>query len=220
MTEELTPNGPPDEPALNDQLSALLAEPAVWGNVDPSGVDAIIATITAERDSLAEGNPGGDSDTSTDRQPTNVVGIDTRRRRIYRTLAAAAAVLIVVAGAAFVLTRSDSAADATIALAGTDVAPAATADADIANRPNGTRIDLQVDGLEPAPDGFYYEAWLRKSPEVGVSAGTFHLRGGDGSIQLWAGVALDEYPILTVTLQTEGGGAASSGIVVLAGKID
>ncbi|MBV1894375.1 MAG: anti-sigma factor, partial [Ilumatobacteraceae bacterium] len=71
-----------------------------------------------------------------------------------------------------------------------------------------------------APDGFYYEAWLRKSPEVGVSAGTFHLRGGDGSIQLWAGVALDEYPILTVTLQTEGGGAASSGIVVLAGKID
>ncbi|MBV1894199.1 MAG: hypothetical protein KUG57_09140, partial [Ilumatobacteraceae bacterium] len=140
MTEELTPNGPPDEPALNDQLSALLAEPAVWGNVDPSGVDAIIATITAERDSLAEGNPGGDSDTSTDRQPTNVVGIDTRRRRIYRTLAAAAAVLIVVGGAAFVLTRSDSAADATIALAGTDVAPAATADADIANRPNGTRI--------------------------------------------------------------------------------
>jgi hypothetical protein len=59
-----------------------------------------------------------------------------------------------------------------------------------------------------------YEAWLRKDADVGVSAGTFHLRGGDGELELWAGVSIEDYPLVTVTLQDEAD-PVSSGQVVL-----
>ena len=85
--------------------------------------------------------------------------------------------------------------------------------------PIGTRIILDVAGLPPAEPGTYYEAWMRVDAETGVSAGTFHLRGGDGEIELWSGVTAADYPLLTVTVQDEGQ-AASSGVVVLRGRID
>ena len=52
-----------------------------------------------------------------------------------------------------------------------------------------------------------------------VTIGTFHMQGGDDTVELWSGVPLDEYPTLTVTLQDEGGGQESSGRVVLTGVI-
>ena len=55
--------------------------------------------------------------------------------------------------------------------------------------------------------------------DVGVSAGTFHMRGGDGSIELWSGVSPDDYPLVTVTIQQEADGAESSGRVVLRGLL-
>jgi hypothetical protein len=106
-----------------------------------------------------------------------------------------------------------------VALAATDLAPEATATAAISAPGAGTRIVLDVAGLEPAPPGQYYEAWLRKDAEVGVSAGTFHLRSGDCEIELWAGVSTSDYPLLTVTLQDEAQ-TESSGKVVLKVLLD
>ena len=60
-------------------------------------------------------------------------------------------------------------------------------------------------GSPPAEPGTYYQGWV-KGPEGLVTVGTFHLRGGDDTIDLWSGVPLDRYPTLTVTLQDEGGG--------------
>lgn len=216
MAEDLTPGDSLDESVIDSRLSALLADPLVWGgDTDPTGADAIIAAIDAEREMLKGAVP----EASDQPAPSGaVVELAPRRRKVYQILAAAAAALIVVVGAAIVLNQDESGAHEDIALVGTEVAPNASADADIAARPNGTRIELDFRGLDPAPVGFYYEAWLRKSPEVGVSAGTFHARGGDGSVELWVGVALADYPIVTVTLQPEGGGAASSGVVVLRGS--
>jgi hypothetical protein len=106
-----------------------------------------------------------------------------------------------------------------LALNPTALAPAASGQIHAANLADGVRIILDVSGLPPAAPGTYYEAWVRKSPEVGVSAGTFHLRGGGhSSIELWAGVPVEEYPLFTVTVQEEGKGAASSGKVVLSGR--
>jgi hypothetical protein len=131
----------------------------------------------------------------------------------------AAAVLLVVA-VGWVALRSPDAEGELVALAPTDLAPlAARAEARVSDQPGGTRILLEVRGLPPAPAGSYYEAWLRQSPEVGVSAGTFHLRGGDDEVELWSGVATEDYPLITVTIQEEGGGAASSGRVVLSGRV-
>jgi hypothetical protein len=107
-----------------------------------------------------------------------------------------------------------------LALVGTDLAPGASAEALIDPGPLGVRITLDVSGLAPSPPGTYYQAWVRKSPEIGISAGTFHLRGGDGEIELWAGVSTEDYPLITVTLQQEGDGTESSGKVVLKGRLD
>ena len=73
-------------------------------------------------------------------------------------------------------------------------------------------------GLPPAEPGTYYQGWV-KGDEGLVTVGTFHLRGGDDTIDLWSGVPLDRYPTLTVTLQEEGGGQESSGVVVLSGPV-
>lgn len=59
---------------------------------------------------------------------------------------------------------------------------------------------------------------MRIDADTGVSAGTFHMRGGDDEVELWTGVTADEYPLLTVTIQ-EVGQAESSGRVVLKGTI-
>ncbi len=219
MADELTPEHPADdEVAIDAGLSALLAEPEMWDEPDPDAEASIVAAIAAaaaaEQPDLAR-----EPDVAVTTTPDNVVPITAARRWIAPFLAGAAAVLLVVAAVAIVPGIGGDDSDVVaIAMEGTPAASNASATADVAATPLGTRIDLAVAGLPPAPEGSYYEAWLRQSPEVGVSAGTFHLRGGDGAIELWAGVGLDEYPLVTVTLQREGGGAASSGVVVLRGS--
>jgi len=54
-----------------------------------------------------------------------------------------------------------------------------------------------------------------RAPDAGVSAGTFHMRGESGEIELRAGVLSDEYPIFWITLEDEDGDSSSSGRVVL-----
>jgi hypothetical protein len=83
---------------------------------------------------------------------------------------------------------------------------------------SGVAIELDVRGL-PRPSGARnYQAWM-KGPDGLVTVGTFHMRGGDDSVELWSGVPPDRYPTLTVTLQQEGAGQESSGRVVLSGDI-
>lgn len=217
-----------------DALARILGDAVVWDEPDPMVEDRVIAAIVGEAAEAARPGPTAlpSPGPSADRPapggpapegPTGKV-IDARHRfgRGGLILSAAAAVVVVVA-IGFALLRSsepNAGNGELVALAPTDLAPAnAEAEADIVAQPGGTQIALDVDGLPPAPEGSYYEAWLRKSPEVGVSAGTFHLRGGDARIVLWAGVSTEDYPLVTVTLQQEGGGAESSGKVVLRGKV-
>jgi len=159
----------------------------------------------------------------------NVVSLETgrrhraarepgRRRWLAPVAAGIAAAAATVAGFLAFSQLSSESFDTEVALAGTDLAPDAAAEVGIDNQPGGTRIILDVSNLDPAPPGRYYEAWLRKSPEVGVSAGTFHLRGGSEPIELWAGVSVEDYPLITVTLQDEAQ-TESSGEVVLKAKI-
>ncbi len=212
-----------DDPLLDPELApiaALLGDAALWEEPPPELEEAVVAAVQQEADAANRviATPPAD-----DASLAPVVPIDRARRRwVAPLLSAAAAALIVAAG--FGLSSRLSGEDGPVvdhevALAGTDLATEASAVAEVTATPLGTRIILDLRGLPPAPEGSYYEAWLRQSPEVGVSAGTFHLRGGDGAIELWAGVTVDDYPLITVTLQEEGGGAASSGRVVLRGSV-
>jgi len=191
------------------QLDALLSNPALWDEPDPADEEFIVATILAE----AAATPA--STESAEAAPDNVIPISRHRRWMAPALSAAAAVLVVLLGLGIVNAISDRPADGEVELAldGTDLAPAATATARIVDLPAGSRIRLDVEGLEPAAPGTYYEVWLRQDAEIGVSAGTFHLRG-DGDIELWAGVSLQDYPLVTITIQEEAE-PVSSGRVVL-----
>ena len=147
--------------------------------------------------------------------PDNVVELDRaadrradrplpRRRRL--PLAAAAAVVVLALGALAAVTigSDESPEGQTVALAPTELATDGAVVAEVTELRNGVRIVLDLSGLPPAPDGFFYQAWLvRPEPRNAVSAGTFHLRGGDGSIELWAGVSTGEYTTLSVTLSPE-----------------
>ena len=66
-------------------------------------------------------------------------------------------------------------------MAGTDLASAASATGQIDDTDSGLEITLNIQGLPPAPDGYFYEAWMRTAndddPDL-TAIGTFHMRGG------------------------------------------
>lgn len=211
------------------QLDALLESPALWDEPDQADEEMIVAAILAEAEGA--GMTADDAWTApTDQQPVvsdrgdsgaNVVPISSARRWFNPALSAVAGFAIALLGVAAVLAITGQPEDGEVelALAGTDLAPEAQATARIVDLPAGTRVELDVSMLEPAPPGTYYEVWLRKDAEVGVSAGTFHLRGGDSEIELWAGVSAVNYPLITVTIQDEAE-TMSSGEVVLRGLLE
>lgn len=215
-----------DEPEGNDEadLAGLLGNPSLWADTNPATEDAIVAMIAAEAETT--GRVETSAVTSLESEPApvaaaadNVVPISASRRWFGPAVAGVAAALVLLVGAVILTSGDDEPGGIEVALAPTDLAPDASAVARVAETPIGTRIILDVSGLPPAEPGTYYEAWMRVDAEVGVSAGTFHLRGGDGEIELWSGVTVAEYPLLTVTIQDEGQ-APSSGIVVLRGLIE
>lgn len=200
------------------ELDALLADPALW--VDPpSGTeDAVVAAVLRESGTDA-GSSRSDGQAAPAPMPLRA------RRPVAAWVAAAAAALLAVVVLLSPSPDDDGDGDAppppdaVATLVGTELASDARADVEVVALPNGVRIMLEVEDLPPAPPGAYYQAWVRRSPEEGVSAGTFHMRGGDGPVVLWAGVSTDDYPLLTVTLQQESEGPESSGQVVLRGEL-
>ena len=189
------------------RVSDLLADESVWAEPAPEGVDDLLAAIRAER-----AGPAAED------RPAPVSTLRARGRRGTRILLAAAAAVVVVAGVVGILARPGDDGGREFDVAGTELAPDASAVATVDERGSGVAIELDVRGLPPAEPGTYYQGWV-KGPEGLVTVGTFHLRGGDDTIDLWSGVPLDRYPTLTVTLQDEGGGQESSGRVVLSGEV-
>jgi len=200
----------------------LLDEPALWTEVSPGVRDRVVAAAT---DAAAADLPGdlplpADPAHAGPRHATRRVARVPAHRHRPVVLAAAAAVVAVCLGVAggVRLLGDDPPAPVEVALAGTDAAPAATATVRLRDEPAGVRVVLEVEDLEPAPDGTFYEAWL--VGEAGkVSAGTFHLRGDQDEIDLWLGVDTDGYEAVTVTRQPVAGGTTAEGVVVLRGEL-
>jgi hypothetical protein len=186
----------------------LLADESVWAAPAPEGVEDLIAAIRAE--------PAVRPDVEA--RPTPASSRRPARRRPVVVALAAAAALVVVLGVVGIVARSGDDAGREFDVAGTELAPDAAAVATVDERGSGVAIELDVRGLPPAEPGTYYQGWVKGADGL-VTVGTFHLRGGDDTVELWSGVPLDRYPTLTVTLQEEGGGPESSGRVVLSGEI-
>jgi len=212
------------QPWLAEYLEQGAQEPGLYA---PDAASAAAARrlrgLLADPDGWAEPPAGllGQITAAIDRERAMPTVRDDRRRQIQmrRTVRAGAVALLAAAAAAVVIgivvTRGPATTD--VVLAGTRLAPAASATARLHATPSGLAIELDVSGLPPSPAGYYYQAWM-KGPHGLVTIGTFHMRGGPGTVELWSAVSLADYPVITVTREPEDGNPASSGQVVLTSR--
>lgn len=156
-----------------DAGRTAIAEPAVWEEPSPELGEQVAMLLRG---------------TANPQKPTS-----WPRRTMAGVVAVAAVLLLVVA---VVVSRSD-APDWTVDIAGTDEAPIAMGTIDGWQTRNGTRMVLEINGLDPAPDGYVYEMWLSRG-SIHVSAGTFTAAD---DVVLWSGVARRDYPRLWITLE-------------------
>ena len=207
-------------------LAPLLADPSLWLEPSPSGQDAVLALIRAERDGAPGAHPTGDA------SGANVRPLRPSRRR-WSThvgaglLGAAAAAMLAVVVARPANDGNDGGGDQAVdggievALLGTDLAPGFTGTASVSTQPSGVLIRFSVPGLPRREGEQFYEGWLKncEGTEL-VPIGTFHDMDRAAG---WAGVAVEDYPLLTVTAEQVAGPAdaeqGSSGEVVVTGEI-
>lgn len=204
---------------LPEELAAVLARADLWTDLPPGLEDAVVAAIAAEAAPAAAPAPAVPIEAARARRAAEPTAVG-RRSAMPWWLTAAAAVAVVITGVVLVVRTGDGPArGAEFALAGTDLAPGATASAVFDATPDGLRIMLDTTDLPGAPEGEMYEAWIGNG-DIRVSAGTFHLRGGGAPISLWAGTADPSFTVITVTIEPIDGDAASSGDVVLRGEFE
>jgi hypothetical protein len=220
MNSERPTNGIDDTPdesqlrSLLEPVASVLRDPATWVE-PPAGLDAsIVERIRAV--APATGGPASYRPHLARRT----------RRRSWLTPALGAAAAVALAFVAGVLIADDdvdddeAAAIADVSLAGTELAPDASAKGDVIDRGAGYAIRLDMAGLPPAAEGEYYEGWLRADDGEMVSVGTFHMRNGDSPIVLWSGVRIAEYHTLVVTEEAERAGDDPSDRVLLQGEVE
>lgn len=193
-------SGDADVPDGAVHARRTLGSPSVWGDPAADGLESVLDRINAERSTGA---------------------VAPKRPRRLMMVAAAAVMLLLVGGLAgwLVSEWAPTVGSRHTELAGTELAPGARAVATIREKPGGVAVTLDVSGLPPASPGTYYEGWVKSDRDVRVSLGTFHLRGGGEDIELWAGVDLARYSLITVTIQPEQAGERPPGKVVLRGPI-
>jgi hypothetical protein len=157
------------------EMQSTLGDPLLWEEPSPElgdQIEVLIGSATRSEDETAPARP-----------------------HWWWAIAAAVAAIVVAVGSLIV--AGGPAPDWEIALPATGLAPNAAATVSGWNEEAGTRMLLDVDGLDPAPQGYMYEFWLSDGP-VHISAGTF--RSG-GAVELWAGVHRADFPRLWVTLE-------------------
>lgn len=192
-----------------DELRRLLATSSTWDDPPPGLADTIVASLRDDHVTPSDAGRGRAARSAS-----------SPRRRWLQPALAAAAVAVVAVGVVLVIGDGGDGGDGgdSFSLAATDVMPEASGRATVEPTGSGLSISLTVEGLSPAEPGTFYQAWMRNDTDS-VPIGTFHSRQADGAIELWSGVDVADYPTMTVTLQQEGAGPESSGVVVLRGAI-
>ncbi len=169
-----------------ERAGTLLDDPALWEEPAPELEGQVIGLISAGR--REEAKPWLP-------RPLAAVGV------------AAAALAILGFGILNQVSRPDWVAE----MPGTSEAPLAMSTVSGWNTDTGTRMLIEIEGLEPAPEGFLYEMWLSEGP-IHISAGTFT---GSGEVELWSGVRRADFPRLWVTLEPIDEDESPSRITVL-----
>jgi len=135
--------------------------------------------------------------------------------------ALAAAIGVVVGGIAGALIVTNQSSTPLVPVATADLAPldgfTSTGVAEVVETAQGPALSIAVDALEPI-DG-YYEVWLLKPDASGmVSVGILD-SGDQGLYPLPAGIPLDEFPVVDVSIEEFDGNAAHSAVSVVRGSL-
>jgi len=171
---------------MPEAARGVLGDSATWAEPPDGVVDAVLASIRAAAPA-----------------PSALAARSPSWRPLVAATAAMAAVVLFIAFTGG--THGPAGHTTVVAAQGSDLAPDLMGTVSIRPTGSGWWIQLEVVDLPPAPAGAYYEGWVWSGGE-GVSVGTFHMRGEPGPVILWSGVDLQDYPLLTVTLQQEGEG--------------
>lgn len=154
-----------------ETLGRHLADPVMWEEPPEDLVERVVAAVVAETRDEEGRRPSG-----------------------WRILGAAASFLVLVAVGVVWGNRPDW----TIELAPGPAAPQAGAVVKGWNMDHGTRMVLEVWGLEPTDSESFYELWLTAPDGRHVSAGTFM---DSGRFEVIAGVRRTDFPRIWVTLE-------------------
>jgi anti-sigma-K factor RskA len=197
-----------DEVAALAHLPALLADAAPHVDVPVDLEARTFARIEAE----ASRRPGA-----------RVTGRAPRTRRVgaglQRMLAVAAGFLL-VAGAVGLIANlvSGSGGDgATTIRLISATGTTAKAEAKVRNTPQGRLVELEVEGLPPAPAGSYYECWFVGAGDTlakpnRVSAGTFAMPdSGSYKVEMMSAADAARFPKMGVTVEPDDGNPQRTG---------
>jgi hypothetical protein len=209
---------------LDDDVAALLADPAAWAEPSADLEERVVASIGTARVAAPAISPAA---SSADPPPLPGDRTSTRRWRervLGAAVGSAAAALIVgiVLGGFDDADRADGGvALGSLALVGTDLAPGISGSARVRQFEPGVEVAITLAGLPRRDDGEFYQGWLKRCDGTGlVSIGTFH---DLSSVEGWAGVDIAEFPIVTVTRERVAGptdaAQGSSGEVVVTGTL-
>ena len=162
---------PLEEP--DDEVVAILRDPALWDAPPADLADRVVRDVASE-------------------SALGPIAHDGRGRSgmRYGLLGAAAAVLAVLIGIVGI-SAFDQSGDRTVsaALVPTGRFGDTGGSLDLRASEAGVGIEVDAPDLPPCADGDYYEGWVTTLDGATVPAGTF--RAG-GTIELWAGVDLDD----------------------------
>lgn len=176
-----------------DATRAALREPKTWADPPADVESSVIASIRREA----------------------VRSVDTSWGAWIPRIAAVAAITVVV-----IALMAFWPAGTKVDLIGTEMMPQASGVAELAATGAGWAIEVSLTDLPPAEPGTYYEGWVWSDDGKGVSIGTFHLRGANKPVTLWAGVDVNDYPSIWISVQTEGAGNEVSDQIVMRGRLD
>ena len=162
------------------RLSSTLASHSLWEEPSPDLSDRILQTVRGHEER---------SQTERRTQPEH--------QRTALLAGVAVALLISLVGT-FFATRS-LAADWEMTLVTSEEHSEATALVRGWSTAMGTRMVVDIVGIEDAPSGSYYEIWMTAPDGRHISAGTFT---GSGRVTAFAGVRRADYPRIWITLET------------------
>jgi anti-sigma-K factor RskA len=145
-----------------------------------------------------------------------------RRAPLLRLVAVAAALVVALLGGVVVSQLGGGGGGQVIELA-LAAQPGVSGRATAELRPvdDGVAIDMEVSGLAPNPPGSVYECWFVGPGDTleqpnRVSAGTFTIgAGGRASLRMHSAADLRRFPVMGVTLETDGGRPERTGEKIL-----